>query len=88
MNEIEQAIEQFKIWENSGWSKSETPNSHCLTLAIQALEKQIPKQGKIDRLGLVCPICNSDLNDDDIDFGYRPNYCLKCGQKLSWEVSK
>ncbi len=39
---IEEAIKQFKEWEGSGWSKSETPNSMALVTAISALEKQIP----------------------------------------------
>lgn len=36
----EEAIEQFKEWNEIGWSKSETPSSEALILAIQALEKQ------------------------------------------------
>lgn len=42
MNEIEQAIKDFKNWKDSGYSKSETPNTYNLELAIQALEKQTP----------------------------------------------
>lgn len=38
---IEEATKQFKEWEGSGWSKSETPNSMALVMAISALEKQV-----------------------------------------------
>lgn len=36
----EEALKQFKEWNESGWPKSETPSSEALILAIQALEKQ------------------------------------------------
>ena len=36
----EEVLKQFKEWNESGWSKSETPSSEALILAIQALEKQ------------------------------------------------
>lgn len=50
-------------------------------IAIQALEKQIPKKPKErDRIGfntLVCPVCKGAL------YLYEP-YCDNCGQKLDW----
>ena len=36
----QEAIEQFKDYENSGWSKSITPSSEALGMAIEALEQQ------------------------------------------------
>jgi len=33
-----EASRQFERWRDSGWSKSEVPNSRSLTLAIDALE--------------------------------------------------
>ena len=36
----QEAIEQFKDYENSGWSKSITPSSEALCMAIEALEQQ------------------------------------------------
>ena len=38
---IKKAIEQFERWEESGWSKSEVPNTYMLILAKKALEKQL-----------------------------------------------
>ena len=52
-----------------------------IEIAIEALEKQIPKKVvKNDK----CPICGAnvetDCGDDMLD--YRLNYCDNCGQKL------
>ena len=54
----------------------------AIQIAIQALEKQIPKNAKErDCIGfntLVCPVCKMAL------YLYEP-YCDNCGQKLDWE---
>lgn len=36
---IEEALRQFKDWEQSGWSNFEVPNHGALELAIEALEE-------------------------------------------------
>lgn len=61
----------------------------ALALAIEALEKQIPKKPLHMHKNYYCPICKEDgwmLWDDAI-----PNdmdeYCGKCGQAIDWEVS-
>ena len=59
----------------------------ALALAIEALEKQIPKKPIIreaeDSFGYVkhilCPNCK------EIDFGYEhPCFCKLCGQAIDW----
>ena len=78
----EEALKQFKEWNESGWSKSETPSSEALILAIQALEKQVEKRGKVFFGGwLDCPNCENDISG----FEERPYYCPNCGQKLRWK---
>ena len=61
---------------------------NALALAIDALEKQIPKKPIIreaeDSFGYVkyvlCPNC------EEVDFGYkRPCFCRLCGQAIYWE---
>ena len=59
-------------------------------LAIEALEKQIPKKPLHMHKNYYCPICKEDgwmLWDDAI-----PNdmdkYCGICGQAIDWEVSE
>lgn len=61
----------------------------ALALAIEALEKQIPKKPLHMHKNYYCPICKEDgwmLWDDAV-----PNdmdkYCGKCGQAIDWEVS-
>lgn len=51
-----------------------------LVLAINALEKQIPKKiVKYDK----CPVCNNGQSTTWYYVG--SSYCEYCGQKLSWE---
>ena len=55
-------------------------------LAIQALEKQIPKKVKqyndksifIYEGVFYCPSCQENVSMDDV-------YCCQCGQSLDWE---
>ena len=60
-------------------------------MAIEALEKQIPKKPIIrkteDYFGYVkyilCPNC------EKVEFGFnQPCFCELCGQAIDWEVSK
>ena len=55
-------------------------------IAIEALEKQIPKKVVMERNIYLCPHCGAsaetDCGDDMLD--YRLNYCDNCGQKLDW----
>ena len=62
----------------------------ALALAIEALEKQIPKKPLHMHKNYYCPICKEDgwmLWDDAI-----PNdmdkYCGMCGQAIDWEESE
>ena len=64
-------------------------HNKAISIAIEALEKQIPKKPLHMHKNYYCPICKEDgwmLWDDAI-----PNdmdkYCGKCGQAIDWEVS-
>ena len=79
-----EALKQFKEWNESGWSKSETPSSEALILAIQALEKQIPKKPITDAHRILCPECNLLIAyDKSIE-----QHCWTCGQNLEGCVIK
>lgn len=61
---------------------------NALAIAIDALEKQVPKKPLHMHKNYYCPICKENgwmLWDDAI-----PNdmdkYCGKCGQAINWEV--
>lgn len=54
-------------------------------MAIEALEKQIPKKPiPKEEYGIRtqnCPCCNDNFNVNEFDMPY----CSLCGQKLKWE---
>lgn len=101
--EIERAIRHFKCVLNDaqvvldsgfGQRPNESPlvyetRKRNAQLAINALEKQIPKKPiNVEKHYYNCPCCKQDLgvSDDDI-FVYEnptPMYCPKCGQALDW----
>ena len=56
-----------------------------LEMAIEALEKQIPKKilrGTITRdTACYCSVCKSYVCFEDV---YKDDYCPKCGQRIDW----
>lgn len=90
-----EVLSQFKRWYDSGFSKSETPNSESLVHSIRLLEKQEPKKPTIKDKEhtlyvnpvYVCPNCGERLNnicgycefEDDL---YK--FCPNCGQATDW----
>ena len=65
-------------------------HNKAISMAIEALEKQIPKKPLHMHKNYYCPICKEDgwmLWDDAI-----PNdmdkYCGKCGQAIDWEENE
>ena len=84
----EEATERIKcILKNNSFTRAD---KNALKLAIEALEKQIPKKPLHMHKNYYCPICKEDgwiLWDDAI-----PNdtdaYCGKCGQAVDWEASE
>ena len=80
----EEAIERIKcILKNNSFTKAD---KNALKLAIEAIEKQIPKKPLHMHKNYYCPICKEDgwmLWDDAV-----PNdmdkYCGMCGQAIDW----
>ena len=56
-------------------------------LAIDALEKQIPKKPRETRCALMCARCGQKITENGCKKLNR-NYCKKCGQAIDWEVSE
>lgn len=53
--------------------------ARCLSIAISALEKQIPKKADISEDNeKSCPVCDCEI------LGYYANYCEHCGQSIDW----
>lgn len=66
--------------------------AEAFEVAIEALEKQIPKKPIGEGYYYLCPCCRDDLGvlDDDI-FIYElsmPKYCSNCGCVLDWTEVK
>jgi len=65
----------------------------AVEIAVEAMEKQIPKKPKRVGYFLVCPICygRNGLFDDNYvvtkQRGHDENisHCLVCGQAIDWE---
>lgn len=80
--DIEKAIDIINDTEADMFYTTKEINLACL-IAIEALEKQIPKKGipynsDKNHNFVECGACNSDIR-----FYYR--YCPRCGQKLVWK---
>ena len=61
--------------------------AEALGIAIQALEKQIPKKVvKESKWNCFCPCCGKSAYTDCEDgyYNYSLDYCNGCGQKLDW----
>jgi DNA-directed RNA polymerase subunit RPC12/RpoP len=92
--EIERAIDFLNV--NYPTSKYATELSEAYTLALQALEKQVPRKPNktsykpLKNIGweYECPTCKSavGINNNDIDYTQEDNYCPSCGQKLDWNL--
>ena len=52
-------------------------------MAIQALEKQIPKKPVFYTHDYYCSVCNSLVGNNEFEWK-RFKYCDTCGQKLDW----
>lgn len=46
----------------------------ALNMAIEALEKQMPKKAELDVEDLICPVCGADVE--------WKRYCEECGQRI------
>lgn len=80
-------IEFFKSCKSSVEACNE-----ALGLAVEALEKQIPKKGIMigDNYSSVlsCPKCRKPIVNVWNIAKYEPNYCHYCGQALDWSDTK
>ena len=85
---IEQNLE-VAIHDSDGDNpKYEQEQISALKLAVEVLEKQIPKNGIM--IGyeyssvLSCPNCRMPIINVWNKREYKPNYCHYCGQALDW----
>ena len=84
----EEATERIEcILKNNSFTKAD---KNALKLAIEALEKQIPKKPLHMHKNYYCPICKEDgwMMWDDAVPNDMDKYCGMCGHAIDWEVSE
>lgn len=90
VKKVRETIEDFKNLAELLQNKESPAVEHC-NIAIEALEKQLPKKVIIeDWCPSYCPSCGYELSEDLGDGYYRhPTFIERCpnpdcGQKLDW----
>ena len=94
---VQEAIEKLKYIKYIGNGEQEykkCSESIAIDMAIEALEKQIPKKilyrEQFYGTPWLCPECEAEQVKVEFfrEDGYEPkdkhSYCWKCGQKLDW----
>lgn len=67
--------------------KSKLPNlKEVYEVAVKALEKQLPKKPQFYATNFYCPCCKNLVGNSD--FGWKHNYCERCGQAIDWSDTK
>ena len=80
---IEQAIKSLSAYiDNEAYTDK---FQNVCKLAIEALEKQIPKTAAYDELikEWFCPCCGFPVSDIH-EYGFSDSYCWHCGQAIEW----
>ncbi len=94
----EEAISIVRCWVRSRGAYTDhatwQTNNEVAKLAIEALEKQIPKKpiardagSYCDDISVAfdCPVCGCTVGDEyDVDDPMN-KYCFACGQAIDWE---
>ena len=77
-----EAIEWQKSFKKTYKSFPKDVDDAC-DMAIQALEKQIPKKPIFYAHDYYCSVCNSLVGNNEFEWK-RFKYCDTCGQHLDW----
>ena len=81
----EEAIDNLKYLISDDCTDTQHDFVEEIKIAIEALEKQIPKKPRETRCALMCVNCGHKITEKGCKKLYR-NYCKKCGQAIDWEV--
>lgn len=98
----EKAIEMLKERKFGAAIRGHEETAEMCEMAIEALEKQMPKKPKVETFSYVylddyfgrqyfCPNCNRLLINEDMHgffSGRKQQYCDVCGQAIDWGVSE
>ena len=83
----QEAIDYIKRHCNPDYPFGKTEWETAINMAIDALQKQIPKPIKITKSTKRCGNCGRQLSGIGNIHNIHPerNYCVKCGQKVGWD---
>lgn len=81
--------ESYQDFINQGYAGDCTPDGQltlALDMAVEALEKQIPRKPVEQGDGITynCPACGRYVGYFDAMAWETPKYCGECGQALDW----
>lgn len=79
----EEVIENLKYLISDDCTDTQHDFVEEIKIAIDALEKQIPKKPRETRCALMCASCGHKITEKGCKKLNR-NYCKKCGQKIDW----
>ena len=80
----EEAIENLQYIISNDCTETQHDFVEEIEMAIEALEKQIPKKPVLENRysgHYNCPICNEDCTYDTV---FKYPYCPFCGQAIDW----
>lgn len=82
----EEALKHFKSLQKRYTTQHNGVMCEKVKVAIEAIEKQIPKKPLHLHKNYYCPICKEDgwMLWDDAEPNDFDNFCCKCGQALDW----
>ena len=82
MTEIEaiKIVRKEKAYMDSHAGRAQ---SEAFQIAMQAIEKQIPKKPRFYAHNYYCSVCDSLVGNNEFEW-QRFKYCDTCGQKLDW----
>lgn len=83
----EEAIKHFKSLQKRYTKEHNGRMCEKVNLALESLEKQVPKKPLHLHKNYYCPVCKEDgwMLWDDAEPNDFDNFCCKCGQALLWE---
>lgn len=80
--ETKEALKQFIEYVEYDYDVEEMPSKTAMDMALEALEKQIPKEATDNGHGVkFCPICHGSVWQIKLE----SKYCFRCGQALKWD---
>ena len=83
----QEAIETLKLMQAQVEWDYPMEYAAAVDMAVEALQKQIPKPIKITTFTKRCGNCGRQLSRIGNIHNIHPerNYCVKCGQKVGWD---